>query len=126
MDHPVGFMALVQQAKQFVKEVTPEQVFSDSKKNNSLLLVDVRETYERESGYLPGSIALSKGVLERDIEQKIADKNTPIIFYCSGGFRSILAADSAQKMGYTNVASMAGGSRAWVEQGFPIEQNSSI
>lgn len=121
MSHPVGFLALVEQAKQFVKEVTPAQVWSQINTLLPPVVVDVRETYERESGYLPGSIGLSKGVLERDIEQKIPDKNKPIIFYCSGGFRSVLAADNVQKMGYTHVASMAGGSRAWVEQGLPLE-----
>ena len=121
MQHQVGFMALVQQAKEFVKEVTPDQVQSELNSDTPPVLVDVREAHERESGYLPGSIGLSKGVLERDIEQKIPDKNTPIIFYCSGGFRSVLAADNAQKMGYAHVASMAGGSRAWVEQGFLME-----
>ncbi len=122
MDHPVGFLALVQQAKQFVKEVAPNDVWLEMNSDVPPILVDVRETYERESGYLPGSMGLSKGVLERDIEQKIPDKNTPIIFYCSGGFRSVLAADNVQKMGYTHVASMAGGSRAWVEQGLPLKR----
>ncbi len=121
MDHPVGFLALVQQAKQFVKEIAPNDVWSAMHSDVPPVLVDVRETYERESGYLPGSIGLSKGVLERDIEQRIPDKNSTIIFYCSGGFRSVLAADNAQKMGYTHVASMAGGSRAWVEQGLPLD-----
>jgi rhodanese-related sulfurtransferase len=121
MDHPTGFLALVQQARQFVKEVSPNDVWSKINSDVPPILVDVREAYERESGYLPGSMGLSKGVLERDIEQKIPDRNTPIIFYCSGGFRSVLAADNVQKMGYTHVASMAGGSRAWVEQGLPLE-----
>lgn len=121
MQHHAGFMALVEQAKPFVKEITPEQVSIELNLDTPPILVDVREAHERESGYLPGSIGLSKGVLERDIEQKITDKNTPIIFYCSGGFRSVLAADSAQKMGYTHVASMVGGSRAWVDQGLPME-----
>lgn len=121
MDHPTGFLALVQQSRQSVKEVTPNDVWSKINSDVPPILVDVREAHERESGYLPGSMGLSKGVLERDIEQKIPDRNTPIIFYCSGGFRSVLAADNVQKMGYTHVASMAGGSRAWVEQGLPLE-----
>ncbi|MBP9725946.1 MAG: sulfurtransferase [Gammaproteobacteria bacterium] len=121
MDHPVGFLALVQQAKPFVKEVAPNDVWVAMNSDVPPMLVDVRETYERESGYLPGSMGLSKGVLERDIEQRIPDKNSPIIFYCSGGFRSVLAADNAQKMGYAHVTSMAGGSHAWVEQGLPLE-----
>lgn len=121
MQHQAGFMALVQQAKQFVTEITPDQVWAEVNSENPPVLVDVREAHERENGYLPGSIGLSRGVLERDIEQRIPDKNTPIIFYCSGGFRSVLAADNVQKMGYAHVASMAGGSRAWVEQGLPME-----
>lgn len=121
MQHQASFLELVEEARQFVKEVTPGQVFAAINTDVPAVLVDVREAYERESGYLPGSIGLSKGVLERDIEQKIPNKNTPIIFYCSGGYRSVLAADSVQKMGYTHVASMAGGSRAWVEQGLPME-----
>lgn len=121
MQHQAGFMALVQQAKKFVTEITPNQVWAELNSTTPPVLVDVREAHERESGYLPGSIGLSKGVLERDIEQKIPNKSTPIIFFCSGGFRSILAADNVQKMGYTHVASMAGGGRAWVEQGLPME-----
>ncbi len=121
MQHQASFLELVQKAKEFVKEITPDQVKSEINSESPPLLVDVREAQEWEGGVLPGAICLSKGTLERDIEQKIPDKNTPIIFYCSGGFRSVLAADSIQKMGYTQVASMAGGSRAWVEQGFPME-----
>ena len=121
MQHQASFLELVQQSKQFVTEITPDQVRSALNSKSPPLLVDVREAQEWESGVLPGAIGLSKGVLERDIEQKIPDKNTPIIFYCSGGYRSVLAADNVQKMGYTHVASMMGGSRAWVEQGFPLE-----
>lgn len=121
MQHQAGFIALVQQARQFVKEVTPNQVWSELNSPHPPVLIDVREPYEREKGYLPGSIGMGKGVLERDIEQKLSDKSTPMILYCSGGFRSVLAADNLQKMGYTQVASMAGGSRAWIEQGLPVE-----
>lgn len=121
MQHQTSFLALVEQARPFVTEITPDQVWSKMNSETPLVLVDVREEHERESGYLPGSIGLSRGVLERDIEQKIPSKDTPIIFYCSGGYRSILAADSVQKMGYVHVASMAGGSRAWVEHGLPLE-----
>ncbi len=120
MQHQAGFLGLVQQAKQFVIEITPDQVWTQLNTETPPLLVDVREAQEWESGILPGAMGISKGVLERDIEQKIPDKTTPIIFYCSGGFRSVLAADNVQKMGYTHVASMAGGSRAWIERGLPI------
>lgn len=123
MQHQAGFLALVQQARQFVSEITPDQVWTELNSAQPPVLVDVREAHERDSGYLPGSIGLSKGVLERDIEQKIPDKNTPIIFYCSGGFRSVLAADNVRKMGYTRVASMMGGSQAWIEQGLPMENS---
>ena len=121
MQHQASFLELVQQAKQFVTEITPDQVRSQLNSESPPLLVDVREAQEWETGVLPGAMGISKGVLERDIEQRIPDKNTPIIFYCSGGYRSVLAADNVQKMGYTHVASMAGGSRAWVEQGFPLD-----
>ncbi|MES2204433.1 MAG: rhodanese-like domain-containing protein [Pseudomonadota bacterium] len=121
MQHSIGFLELVEQARQFVTEISPDRVWAQLHADIPSLLVDVREAHEWESGILPGAIGISRGVLERDIEKIISDKNTPIIFYCSGGYRSVLAADNAQKMGYTHVASMAGGSRAWVEQGLPME-----
>src|SRR6267378_1123028 len=84
-------------------------------------LIDVRENNEWQAGHARGAQHLGKGVIERDIEQSVPDKKTELILYCGGGFRSALAADNLQKMGYTNVASMAGGWRAWQAAGGPVE-----
>ena len=122
MQDQASFLALVEYARQFVTEVTPAEVARQLKSAEAPpRLVDVRETHEWQSGCLPEAIGISRGMLEQDLERQIPDKSTPIIFYCSGGFRSILAAESAQKKGYTHVASMTGGSRLWIEQGLPIE-----
>jgi len=85
-------------------------------------LVDTREESEWQRGHLPGAIHLSKGTIERDIEQQIPEKNAPIVLYCGGGFRSALAADNLQKMGYTQVESMDGGYKGWTGAGLPIDQ----
>jgi rhodanese-related sulfurtransferase len=86
------------------------------------VLVDVREESEFVAGHIPGAVHLGKGVIERDIEAKIPDPATPLVLYCGGGFRSALAADAIQKMGYTNVISMDGGWRGWTEKGLPVEK----
>jgi rhodanese-related sulfurtransferase len=91
-------------------------------RGTTFYLVDTREESEWARGHLPKAIHLSKGIIERDIEQKIPDKSAPIVLYCGGGFRSALAADNLQKMGYTNVESMDGGYRGWTEAGLPIER----
>lgn len=85
-----------------------------------LILVDTREHFEWAAGHLPGAIHLSKGVIERDVEAAIPDHGAPVVLYCGGGFRSALAADNLQKMGYTNVLSMDGGWRGWNEAHFPV------
>jgi rhodanese-related sulfurtransferase len=86
------------------------------------VLVDVREESEFAAGHIPGAVHIGKGVIERDIEAKVPDPHTPLVLYCGGGFRSALAADALQKMGYTNVISMDGGWRAWTEKGLPVEK----
>ena len=86
-----------------------------------ILLVDVREDHEWNQDHLPGSIHLSKGIIERDIEKMIPDTGGEIVLYCGGGYRSALAADSLQRMGYTNVISMDGGFTAWRDAGYPLE-----
>ena len=86
------------------------------------MLVDVREESEFVAGHIPGAVHLGKGVIERDIEKEIPDPATPLVLYCGGGFRSALAADAIQKMGYTNVVSMDGGWRTWTEKGLPVEK----
>jgi len=119
-DHPEGFLKLVRDAKARIKE----EDFHETKKRldagEKIVLVDTREDAEWARGHLPGAIHLGKGIIERDIEKTIPDKNTPIVLYCGGGFRSALAADNLQKMGYSNVISMDGGWRGWSEAGFPI------
>jgi rhodanese-related sulfurtransferase len=118
--HSPAFLALVTDAKKRVRETTVEQVKARLDRGEKLLLVDVREDHEWMKDHLPGAVHLSKGILERDAEEKLPGKNTEIILYCGGGFRSALAADSLQKMGYTNVISMDGGIRGWRENGYPL------
>ncbi|MEO7042373.1 MAG: rhodanese-like domain-containing protein [Gemmatimonadaceae bacterium] len=121
MDHSAAFIGLIDSVHSKVRDVTVEQTRDRLRENPSLQLVDVREDNEWAAGHVAGASHLGKGVIERDIEGKIPDKNAEIILYCGGGFRSVLAADAIQKMGYTNVASMAGGWRGWKAAGAPVE-----
>ena len=89
-------------------------------RGETFLLLDVREESEYANDHLPGAIHLGKGVIERDIEERVPELDTPLVLYCGGGYRSALAADSLQKMGYTNVLSMDGGIRGWREKHFPL------
>lgn len=122
MHHSSGFMNLIHELQENVQEKNINQVkkLIDSSAPN-LILVDVRETEEWDEGYIPGAIHLSKGILERDIEKVIPDKNAELILYCRGGYRSIIAASSLLKMGYTNVTSMSGGISAWQQADLPVE-----
>ena len=120
MQHSAGFLKLVNDAKTSVRECNVHDVKKRLDAGEKFYLVDTREESEFARGHLPGAIHLSKGVIERDIEQKIPDKSAPIVLYCGGGFRSALAGDNIQKMGYTNVLSMDGGWRGWNEADFPI------
>lgn len=120
--HTPAFLAIVQDAKSRVKECSVEDVIRRVKAGERFLLVDVREESEYAAGHLPGAAHIGKGVIERDIERKIPDPATPMVLYCGGGFRSALAADAIQKMGYTNVISMDGGWTAWVKAGHAVEQ----
>lgn len=121
MKHSPGFLKIVDDAKSRVREVdvgeTRRQVESGKAK-----LIDVREQSEWAAGHARGAAHMGKGVIERDIEERFPDKNLSLILYCGGGFRSALAADNLQKMGYRNVASMAGGWRAWQAEGGPTEK----
>jgi rhodanese-related sulfurtransferase len=117
--HTPGFLKIVQDAKTRIKECTIDQMRAKQAAGEKFLLVDVREEGEWASGHIPGAIHLSKGIIERDVEAKVPDPGTPLILYCGGGFRSALAADNLQKMGYTNVISMDGGMRGWREKGLP-------
>ena len=118
--HSPRFLELVQDAKTRVKELTVDQVKARLDRGERFHLVDVREESEWAKDHLPGAIHLGKGVIERDIEQRIPDTSADIVLYCGGGYRSALAADNLQKMGYTNVWSMDGGYRGWKEQGHPL------
>ena len=123
MQHSNAFQKLVNDAKTRVRECNVQEVKKRLDVGEKFYLVDTREESEWARGHLPGAIHLSKGIVERDIEQKIPDKNAPIVLYCGGGFRSALAGDNIQKMGYTNVISMDGGWRGWTEAGFPTAKD---
>ncbi len=123
MKHSPGFLQLVDDAKKRVKELDFREVKKRLDAGEKIVLVDVREESEWARGHLPGAIHLGKGIIERDIERRFPDKRAPLVLYCGGGFRSALAADNLQKMGYTNVISMDGGWRGWTEAGFPVEKS---
>jgi rhodanese-related sulfurtransferase len=122
--HAPGFLKIVADAKTRIKECTVADVKRRLDAGEKLLLVDVREESEYAAGHVPGAMHLSKGVMERDAEAKIPDPTTEVILYCGGGFRSALAADNLQKMGYTNVVSMDGGWRDWTAKGLPVSRDS--
>jgi rhodanese-related sulfurtransferase len=119
--HGAGFVRLVDDAKTRVTEVQVAEVKAKLDRGDRLQFVDVREDAEWAQDHARGARHIGRGVLERDVEGQIHDKDVEIVLYCGGGFRSALAADSLQRMGYTKVRSMAGGIRAWREAGFPLE-----
>ncbi len=123
MQHQSGFLKLVNDAKTRIKETNVQDVKKRLDEGEKLLVVDTREDSEWARGHLPGAIHLSKGVIERDIENAIPDHNAAIVLYCGGGFRSALAADNLQKIGYTNVISMDGGWKGWVEANYPVAKD---
>jgi rhodanese-related sulfurtransferase len=123
MEHSPGFLKLVGESKKRVRQCDIREVRRRLDARENLVLVDCREESEFGAGHLPGAIHLGKGVIERDIEHVLPDPDTPIVLYCGGGYRSALAADSIQKMGYRNVVSMDGGWRAWVEAGYEIDES---
>ena len=118
--HSARFLDIVKDAKTRVREVSVDNVKQKLDRNEQFLLVDVREDNEWQNDHLPRAIHLGKGIIERDIEQRVPDVNAPIVLYCGGGFRSALAADNLGRMGYTNVLSMDGGIREWREKGYPL------
>jgi rhodanese-related sulfurtransferase len=118
--HSPRFEKLCQDAKSRVRELTVDDVKAKLDRREAFHLVDVREESEWAKDHLPGAVALGKGIIERDIEQTIPDLAAEIVLYCGGGYRSALAADNLQKMGYTNVLSMDGGIRDWRAKGFPL------
>ena len=121
MKHSPGFLAIVNQAKAHVKELTVKDVADKLARGDKFHFVDVREDEEWREGRARGAMHIGKGVIERDIETKIPDRDAEIVLYCGGGFRSALAADALQRMGYTRVLSMDGGIRGWREAGLPEE-----
>jgi rhodanese-related sulfurtransferase len=119
MDHAEGFLNLVRDAKKRIKEENVQTTKKKLDAGEPLILVDVREESEWARGHIPNAVHLGKGIIERDIEKAIPDKSATVVLYCGGGFRSALAADNLQKMGYSNVISMDGGWREWTQAGFP-------
>ena len=120
-EHSKKFLTIVNDAKERISETNVEEVKDKLDRGDKLHLVDVREESEWNKGHIPNAMYIGKGVIERDIEKKINNTDAEIILYCGGGFRSALAADNVQKMGYTNVSSMDGGYSGWVKAEYPIE-----
>jgi rhodanese-related sulfurtransferase len=118
--HSPRFLKIVEETRKRIQEVTIDDVKAKLDRGEKFLLVDVREESEYAADHLPGAVHLGKGIIERDVEDRVSDPATPIVLYCGGGFRSALAADNLQKMGYTHVLSMDGGIRGWREKGFPL------
>ena len=122
MAHAPQFLKLVNESKKKIKETSVVDVKRRADAGERFVLVDVREDNEWANGHIPGAIHLGKGIIERDIEQVVPDTSAKLVLYCGGGFRSALAADNLQKMGYTNVESMDGGWICWVSAGLPTSK----
>lgn len=122
MKHSPGFLRIVDDAKTRIRELTVADVKAMLDRGERFHLVDVREDHEWANGHLPHATHLGRGIIERDIESAIPDHGAAIVLYCGGGFRSALAADNLQRMGYTGVLSMDGGWRGWTEAGYPVEK----
>jgi rhodanese-related sulfurtransferase len=118
--HSPRFLKIVEDTKKRIREVTIDDVKAKLDRREKFVLIDVREEREYAADHLPGAVHLGKGTIERDVEDRVPDQNTPLVLYCGGGFRSALAADNLQKMGYTQVFSMDGGIRGWREKGFTL------
>ena len=121
MKHNSDFLNIVNDAKSRIRECTVSEAKERLDAEHFVQLVDVREESEWAAGHIPGAIHLGKGVIERDIEAEVPDKDTELVLYCGGGYRSALAADNLQKMGYSNVISMDGGFGGWKEAGHAVE-----
>ncbi|KTC93228.1 rhodanese-like domain-containing protein [Legionella cincinnatiensis] len=120
--HSPGFLALVKDSKSRIQEITPQALKEKIELQEPMLIIDVRESDEWETGYIPTAIHLSKGIIERDIEKKVPDLNTKMVVYCSGGFRCALVADSLQKIGYTQVYSLDTGLQGWLDAGYSLQK----
>ncbi len=118
--HSPRFLKIVEAVKKRVRETTVDDVKAKLDRGETFMLIDVREESEFAKDHLPGAVHLGKGIIERDVEERMPDTGAPLVLYCGGGFRSALAADNLQKMGYTNVLSMDGGIRDWRAKGYPL------
>jgi rhodanese-related sulfurtransferase len=123
MQHSEAFLRLVNESRARIRETNVAEIKRRMDAGEKIMLVDVREESEWARGHLPGAVYMGKGVIERDVENRFPDKSTELVLYCGGGFRSALAADNLQKMGYTNVSSMDGGWRGWLEAGLNTEKD---
>ena len=121
--HSPAFLALVDDAKQRVRQTTVPELRKKLEAKEKFRLIDVREDHEWAAGHIPGAIHLSRVIIERDIEEKLPNREAEILLYCGGGYRSALVADNLQKMGYKNVVSVDGGWRGWIGAGFPVEKD---
>jgi rhodanese-related sulfurtransferase len=121
MVHAPGFLQLVNEARPRVREVTVEEARAQLARNPQAVLMDVREDHEWDAGHAEQAVHLGKGILERDLEKAVPDPQTEILMYCGGGYRSVLTADAAQRMGYRNVYSVIGGYKALVADGWPMK-----
>jgi len=117
--HSPGFLKLVADAKSRVRQFTIDEFLARLQSGERYIVLDVREDSEWAAGHLPGAHHIGRGILEREIENAVPEKNAPIVLYCGGGFRSALAADNLQRMGYDNVVSLDGGWRGWTARGLP-------
>jgi rhodanese-related sulfurtransferase len=118
--HSARFLKIVEDARKRIREVSLDDVKARLDRGEKFFLIDVREESEYANDHLPGAVHLSKGIIERDIEERVPELDTPLVLYCGGGYRSAMAADNLQKMGYTSVLSMDGGIRGWREKDFPL------
>lgn len=121
MEHSEGFVRLVDEARRQIRECTCEEVHRRMEAGEPFQLLDVREDHEWRKGHIKGAVHLARGILERDVEARFPDRQSELVLYCGGGFRSALAAESLQKMGYRRVSSMDGGWRRWKELGYKLE-----
>jgi rhodanese-related sulfurtransferase len=122
MAHNPGFLKLVNEAKSRIRQIDLEEYQRMRLDGQPHLLVDIREDREWDAGHAAGAVHIGKGIIERDIETKVPDKDTTLVLYCGGGFRSALSADALQQIGYRNVISLDGGWRAWQRAGLPTEK----
>ena len=120
MQHSPRFLKIVEDARHRVRECSVDDVKNKLDQGQKFLLIDVREDNEWAKDHLPGAIHLGKGIIERDVEGRVPELDTPMVLYCGGGYRSAMAADNLQKMGYTNVISMDGGISGWREKNYPL------